>query len=343
MVIERSDYRSLRVGEHIPPSAKGVLASLGIADVLASPQHASCPGIRSVWGGDKPVDRDYLLNPYGEGLNVSRPDFDMSLMSTAEQLGAEIMTGARPGDLRRTAGSWRLSVEQAKVPRQIHAKILIDATGRNAAIAKQLGAAPVVYDHLIGIVGRVSGATGGNALVLVEALEQGWWYSAGLSDESIVATFLTDADLIETSNHARARIWREHLAAACMTSRRLAALDRPDQLHVRTARTQRLNKAAGDGWLAVGDAAMSFDPLSSEGISKGLEWGKRAAAVVAALCQGDHSATQAYQTDIDTAFAEYLEIRQRYYASEQRWSEAPFWRRRQGPPTPVCAADARPT
>jgi hypothetical protein len=41
-------------------------------------------------------------------------------------------------------------------------------------------------------------------------------------------------------------------------------------LHVRTARTQRLDQPTGEGWLAVGDAAMSFDPLSSEGISKGL-------------------------------------------------------------------------
>ena len=79
---------------------------------------------------------------------------------------------------------------------------------------------------------------------------------------------------------------------------------------------QRLDEAAGQGWLAVGDAAMSFDPLSSEGISKGLEWGTKAAVTAAALCRGDQSAAQAYRYEIGKTFADYLVTRYRYYAVE---------------------------
>ena len=41
------------------------------------------------------------------------------------------------------------------------------------------------------------------------------------------------------------------------------------------------------GWLAVGDAAIAFDPLTSQGIAKALDHGKRAAASIAAYLAGD--------------------------------------------------------
>ena len=91
------------------------------------------------------------------------------------------------------------------------------------------------------------------------------------------------------STSKRIGIWRQYLDQAPMTAARMASPEPTAELHVRTARTQRLDAPAGDSWLAVGDAAMSFDPLSSEGISKGLEWGTKAAAVAPALCRGQGS------------------------------------------------------
>jgi flavin-dependent dehydrogenase len=334
VVLERSDYRSPRIGEHIPPSTKPLLASIGMADDVLG-RHASCPGIRSVWGSDQPAERDYLFNPYGEGLNLSRPDFDLSLVAVAEQLGAIVFIGARITSLSRVAGAWHLSVACKGNASEIRAVVLIDATGHAASIGKRLGARPLVYDRLIGISGRVPGAIPRNNLVLIEALREGWWYSAGLADGSVIATFLTDPELIEKSKARRNGIWQEQLNAARITATRIADYDQPVDLHVRTARSQRLDEPAGEGWLAVGDAAMSFDPLSSEGISKGVEWGKRAAAVAAALCRNDRSELRGYEREIERTFSEYLMTRYRYYAAEARWPECPFWRRRRLPPKPI--------
>ncbi len=336
-VIERSDYSSPRIGEHVPPNAKTALASLGLADELASGRHASCPGIRSVWGSDRLEERDYLFHPNGEGLNLSRPAFDLSFATLAEQRGVAVVTDARIAALSRAADGWEVSVERAGTLSETRCRVLIDATGRTAAIAKRLGATPIVYDELVGLVGNVAAAPPGNNLVLIEAMSQGWWYSAGLADGSVIATYLTDPELIDTSKAKRIHTWREQLKAAPLTAARIAGDDRAGDLHVRTARTQRLDETAGDDWIAVGDAAMSFDPLSSEGISKGLEWGKKAAVAAVAFCRGDRSAAQAYRDDIDRAFAEYLVTRYRYYAAEKRWPDAPFWRRRRLPPKPIVA------
>ena len=151
VVVERTDYRSLRVGEHIPPSTKPELASLGLADVLASGTHASCPGIRSVWGSDEAAERDYLFHPHGEGLNLSRPDFDLSLAALAEQLGAVVITEARIAGLSRASGLWQLRIGHEARVLETRANVVIDATGRAASIAKRLGARPIVYDELVGI------------------------------------------------------------------------------------------------------------------------------------------------------------------------------------------------
>ena len=66
---------------------------------------------------------------------------------------------------------------------------------------------------------------------------------------------------------------------------------------------------------------MSFDPLSSDGISKGLEWGRKAAVLAAAFCRGDRLAAPAYRQALNEAFSDYLVTRHRYYAAERRWPE----------------------
>jgi flavin-dependent dehydrogenase len=139
---------------------------------------------------------------------------------------------------------------------------------------------------------------------------------------------MTDADLADLSLAGRMDVWRAQLAKSTLTRSRIGTGGEPRSLHVRSARTQRLDAVAGEGWLAVGDAAMSFDPLSSEGISKGLQMGLAAAAAAAALCRGRADAAADYARDTEAAFAEYLSARRDFYAAERRWPDAPFWQRR---------------
>lgn len=84
------------------------------------------------------------------------------------------------------------------------------------------------------------------------------------------------------------------------------------------AGSARLDRAGGDGWLAIGDAAMSFDPISSHGLLTALSTG---------LAAGETSLAD-YQSFADTTWRAYTRMRQACYASEGRWGEAPFWRKR---------------
>ena len=106
-----------------------------------------------------------------------------------------------------------------------------------------------------------------------------------------------------------------------IVARRLAggALTSQDVVAVSSSRRRRL---IGSGWSAVGDAAISFDPLSGYGLTNALS----SAIALADAVAGDSMA--AYSAALERRFSAYLEQRAEFYALEPRWRERPFWARR---------------
>jgi flavin-dependent dehydrogenase len=97
-----------------------------------------------------------------------------------------------------------------------------------------------------------------------------------------------------------------------------------------------METVVGRDWLAVGDAAAAFDPLSSQGICRTLRWGVRAAATIDACLRGSRTALREYAAAVSHEADVYLTKRSSYYGSERRWREYPFWNRRhRHPNTPV--------
>jgi flavin-dependent dehydrogenase len=92
--------------------------------------------------------------------------------------------------------------------------------------------------------------------------------------------------------------------------------------------------------VAAGDAAVSFDPLSSQGIMTAMYTGMRAGQALAAHLDGDAGALDAYAARVDEVYAAYLRGRLEVYAYETRWPDRPFWvRRRPASGAPSVAAD----
>lgn len=98
------------------------------------------------------------------------------------------------------------------------------------------------------------------------------------------------------------------------------------------ANSYRLDRTTGNHWLAAGDAAMAFDPLSSQGICHALKSGLLAARAIEACLLGDQTALEEYARGTQRSFDKYLSMRAVYYGREQRWSSSVFWQRRQNEP-----------
>jgi flavin-dependent dehydrogenase len=175
---------------------------------------------------------------------------------------------------------------------------------------------------------------------MIESAPDGWWYTALLPSGERVAAWLTDADLAERAE----LLSPAGFAARLRASPHLGALlaRHGYALHGRPrgagAGSARLDRFAGDGWLAVGDAALSFDPLSSQGMLNALYTGLRGGQALAAALSGDRTGIAVYAHRMEAVYGTYLRNRLAFYATETRWAGHPFWRRRTPAPAPSFPA-----
>ena len=324
LVIERGDYEWLRPGEHLPPSARPVLERLGVLDALDSGQHAACPGTESAWEEAQMLRKDYLFHRHRKGWNLSRPAFDRQLLAIARSNGALVWTKALDVRIAKCKPGWRI----ARIGCDLRSRMLVDASGRRASGARVLGLVPTRYDKLVAEWGIFSpGRTFGAAPLLLEADEDGWWYSLVLSDQRVIAAFLTDGPLL------RARTWDARLASSPKTRERIALAGHPIDRRITSARSQALPNAVSADLVAVGDAALARDPLSSGGIENAIRGGLQAAEAIHAYLNGNADLLAAYEEDAAHLRRRYLRERLETYSRVTRWPDAPFWKERQGFPS----------
>lgn len=332
MVIEESAYgRAFRVGETVPPDLRGVLRELGAWDSFAAAGHLPSAGNASAWGRGELAIRDALFDPRGHGWHLDRARFDATLGAEAERAGAEVRTRTRLTGCERQGDSWVLRLAGPDGPRRLTAAFLVDATGRAAAVARRRGARRLHRDRLVAVFALFTWPAAPAGLhTLIEAAEDGWWYAARLPENRALVSWMSDGDLVRRGSLHQPGPWTGQLHRTRHVRDFLAGAARSSDLVVRSATSHCLDRAAGDGWLAVGDAACAFDPLSSAGIVAGLRSGLEAARALVRHGDGDDAALAEYGDRLQRRFASYLEGRREQYAMEWRWRGSEFWRRRMG-------------
>jgi len=330
-ILERSDYTRPRVGETLPPAVKTPLAHLGLWDAFQRQAPASSPAVHSAWGCSRLREQDHFYNPYGPGWHIDRRAFDLLLACHARDAGATLITSAQIQSCESDdPGGWTIRFRAAQTRSALRARVMIDATGRSSAIARRLGARRILHDNLVGVLGFFAPAPEQHQppITLVEAVENGWWYSASLPDSRLVVAWMTDPDLYARGGPHSPRRWREELYRTVHTSRRVegAPLDSP--LLIAQANSSRLDRFHDHNWLAVGDAAIAFDPLAGQGVYQSLDSGIRAAAAVQAFLGGRPVGFASYSARLTNAFDQFLVLKSQYYGQETRWPTSLFWRRR---------------
>lgn len=357
LLVAGSDDAGFKIGEGLPPNARALLHELGVLERVFADGHRASPGTCAFWGSATPHANDFLFQLHGHGLQLDRTRFDAMLRDAATQAGAEIVSGALvrlvpAGDVTRPH---RLTLRLADT--QIHAQgetleadWLIDASGRNASLARALGARRIACDGQIAFHQRLRSARDDDrdGRTFVEAVEDGWWYSVLLPSRERLIAFLTDADLCD---HRRLLdgdgLWRAladapQLHALCTRHGYAPA----SQARGADASGSHLDHSAGERWLAVGDATLAFDPLSSKGIANAMYTGLRAADALLRHDDGNAGALDAYTHHLLDIHRVYREQLRAFHALEMRWPGAPYWSRRQasaGPADITLRATTRAT
>jgi flavin-dependent dehydrogenase len=326
VVIESSRYEDNRVGETLPPPARAMLEHLRVWEAFKSQRHDEAHGTSAAWGSSEARDNDFFFMPSNVGWHLNRAAFDRMLANEAQRRGAKLILDTRVRDALRTSEGWRLQLSNKHT---IAARFVVDASG-SAALARRAGARFVEADCLVGIAGFFDQCNG-DSRTLVEAFEHGWWYTAGLPDSRRIAICMTDADVARRLRMHETKEWSRLLATMPHVGAIVGECEVAKTLIVRSASSRRLDPVTGDNWLAVGDSASRFDPLSSQGIVKALRSGVFASyAICDLLRDGDRKGLKKYSRYVFEEFASYIRTRRKYYQEEQRWPASEFWRRRQG-------------
>ena len=307
IVFDRARPARRRPQETLAPPARRLLESLGCWEAFRAENFQECFGTRAAWGSDDPYENEFLFSRHGHGWHLDRARFDALLAGCARAAGVEVRTGERFG------GS---------------AGFVIDASGRRAAFALERGARRQPVDTLVAVFVVLEVPRPLDTYTLVEAQEDGWWYSAPLGESAAVAAWMSDADLARAAGVREGPRWAAKLARAKLTSERLDGARPVEAPRVHAAQSHILSPLAGPGWVAAGDAAMAFDPLSSQGVLKALRSGRLASFVAFDHLQGRPSSHERYARIARHEYDAYDQARRQFYAQERRWPDSPFWSRR---------------
>lgn len=270
-------------GEALPGAARPLLQSLGLLGLVARAPHLPCYGTVSVWGAPLPHATDAIADPHGPGWHLDRPRFDADLLAAARDAGASYRIG-RVTAAQRSGPGWQIAIGDAVVL----GTWLIDASGRRACATRLALASRTRDDRLVALYAwarwEAAGA-GADSRTLVEAAPYGWWYLSPLPAGRCLVALHVDAEEAATMRRTPGS-WQNRLAATRHIAARLGGTRFPHGPRATEACGAWLDPCCGPGWVAVGDAALSFDPLSAQGIFTALYTGMRGAEAVAAGLMG---------------------------------------------------------
>jgi len=321
LLADADDFSTHKVGEALPGAALRILRKLSLPTPDCSARHCPISGNLSSWNSEELVPNDFIEDPDGPGWRLDRLCFDRTLREYAMASGAAFIKSSVV-DVKRTSEGWHVKLHNGRIFRALW---LIDATGRRAALARRIGAerkrdAPLVALYRLGKPEARDHLNG----TVVESAPRGWWYAAFLPGGVPVAGLhVRPQDVAHLT--AKSDGWHRALNETCHIRSVFSNTIFDSPLSPLDASGARLDHFAGDRWIACGDAAMSFDPLSSQGIFSALHGGMTAGWTVAAALDGQHEAIASYAARLEEIRRIYATRLRNIYRSERRWRGELFW------------------
>ena len=331
-LIDRVAVPEWRIGETLPGAARRVLAAIGAWERFVAAGHAEAPLKVSRWGSDTAVELDSFRDPDGVGWRLDRARFEADLRANAEARGATLIAPAAVRSLARTARGWTVALATGA---SLEARQIIDASGRRSRLLQPFGQRRVVADRLACAYQRLRQRGDIDPSTYIEAVPEGWWYTAALPDGWRIVSLSWRQRSARTTQHPAGEA-----AGGGAEDSRARGGDRRRRPGRRAGaralrRQQRGRQCRRDGLARCGRQhhrarpALIAGPVQRAGDRPG---GRRTAL---ALLGGDPAAVPRHAERMARIWRAYLGHYAIYYAMEGRWPTSPFWRRRIAPGQPL--------
>ena len=306
LLVEREKFPRFHIGESLMPETYWTLERLGVLDRMRSSSFVKKESVQFVNpSGRQSVPfffKEHDPRECSQTWQVERAKFDQMLFDNAAEKGAECHDETRvlevlfEGD-RATGVKLQTSDD---ISHKIAAQVVVDATGGHTLIASTLGIRHVnptlrkasVWSYFRGAT-RDPGPNGGATVIFHTQSRNAWFWSIPLSDNITSVGVVGDNDYLLKGRGTPEKIFQEELADCPALAQRLDGAEQTDKVRVVKEFSYSTERAAGDGWVLVGDAWGFIDPIYSSGVFFALKSGELAAdCIVEALRKGDTSGAQ---------------------------------------------------
>lgn len=332
LLLERSGFPRFHVGESLIPETYWTLKRLGLLDRLKGSEFPKKYSVQFISEGTKESAPFYFdeYNPHECSVTwqVVRGEFDRLLVDRAVELGAVVRGNAQVLDVLFDGDqAVGVRVKLDGQTREVMCRVVVDATGQSAFLASRMGLKQADPKLKMGTVWtyfrgahRDAGKDEGATLIIQTPGKKSWFWYIPLPDD-IVSIGCTGEMPYMFNREANSpeQIFQAELARCPALQRRLSEAERHTDYFTTRDFSYSAKRAAGDGWLLVGDAFGFIDPVYSSGVFLALKSGEYAAdAIHEALSANDVSAAKlgAWQPDYRQGVELFRKLVYAFYAPD---------------------------
>ncbi|MBE9069861.1 FAD-dependent monooxygenase [Leptolyngbya cf. ectocarpi LEGE 11479] len=292
----------MALAETLPPSSLVLLEQLGLKALFERSALRKTYGYHSLWGTANIVDTNFFVHrPFQYGLKLDKQKLLIELGNTLAQKVLAVDRWSDFDPIQRT-----LRIQRDTKQETITGKIFVDATGRRRALLKALRIPTQESDQQLAFTCHLPRIRHPKIKheVFTELFAQGWGIVSGLDEETNVLTLFTEKGSPLARHLCDYTKWKEVLTETQILQDFLVS-DHAVRVKVATANSSRAAQIAGQNWLAVGDTAIAFDPLSSHGITN----------AVYTAWQAQEAIAQTLKSDLQTPLVEYAHTLEKIFAT----------------------------
>ncbi len=307
-LFEREQFPRFHIGESLIPETYWILKRLNMLPKMRASHYVKKYSVQFVGASGRLSEPFYFVDhkPHecSQTWQVRRSEFDRLMLDNAREHGVEVNESVRVLEIlfdgQRAVGV-RIADAQGRES-EVRADVIVDASGQSSMIMSRLGLRE--WDPLLKKAAlwtywqgayRDTGRDEGATIVMQTAGRRGWFWYIPLHDDIVSVGVVADYEYLFKNRVDKdyEKIYFEQVAACAGLKNRFDGAQRVTDFYAAKEYSYRSRKAAGDGWVLVGDAFGFLDPLYSSGVLLALKSGQLAAdAVNEGLAAGDTSASQ---------------------------------------------------
>jgi flavin-dependent dehydrogenase len=305
-LFERETYPRYHIGESLIPETYWVLKRIGMLEKMKASHFVKKHSVQFVSHTGRHSAPFYFHDnkPHecSQTWQIKRSEFDIMMLDNARENGVCVHEGTRVLEIlfegERAVGVVYEGDDGR--PQEMRADVVVDASGQSSMLINRLklrvkdpelnkGAIWTYFKGAYRDEGKNEGAT----IVLSLPERAGWFWYIPMQDDIVSVGVVADFDYLFKGRKDNDTTYAEEMARCPGVVERVAHAEQMGPVKATKDYTYKASRAAGDGWVLVGDAFGFLDPLYSSGVLLALKSGELAAdAIVEGLQNGDTSRAQ---------------------------------------------------